>query len=1545
MPQDGQLNDHSGSSKTLKEEEDDGKELEAAHVYLLLKKDLRISRNLRAEWYLEHLNTVIRVPRWTSIHELTKELEVVSVEPFDPPADFDNDTAHEYRFQITRRTAVHCLSRKYRLVYGLDLSPSMCRVILGNDGRAHVLLDKVHTALADAIRGVLQPFFVPGSELMFYPVVYVTVLAHTNLFRCDWQLVLVQGWYLMRHNLDLFLRHLKERLNKLNMHLAETIIKLNLKQPPLEASSSPHGRPPPPPCDHWSVDGDSSLDADLDVSLDQSYDPAVSHSLLSRGSRLDQPSSGSFTSSTLSNFPSYVTRTSSPVRRMKPPSCTHLHCESQVNYAKYLDALSRHSPLRLDHSGLRRSPGRGRTRQLSEGGGSVSSEDASKRLPEPVISSDLSLVNLLRYCVVALQLLPERSISGIVVITDGVCCMSNVSFFDAFLNHMRNSTISISFLHLTSKPTPILEPPSASPFSTPSGSPTLKKMYKFPNPEIRFHSTADASLLEGRKESSPSLAQVARTALHRLASYPVVPERRMVEDDFNSRDASSTASLTRQQMLQMREESLWRQSTVLLSRKRSQSIEIHTEELTDPSDKEEALDYFASEDECVGEESVDLSEKWRTSWSGKILWHGEKSLLKTERSFSEEPELSSEYPFDSFSIEDSFQRDFDADAAFEEEVFGCHAMRQTDTDSFSDTYVSESSVTEIELLKGAISEACRLRRQNKYNERGNIFSDKSTVPNHHGRTGKSGLFSLERFDATNRFSNYILGSAEGHYPVSSEFPARRLQELVTSVTDFLPSQMRPNPHLRPGFLDNGTQPSSALGASSSQPTIPWGGWDHRHRSKNGEDEDDDGDDDDDDPWMDPGNDHFGLVSYTDLLKFLASATGGAYMDAVPQITEEYDYAMSLYHKTFLCWDFQQLGLMEAWGVQRPSSASSLRANKVEHRSSTCVRERRERLDCTARTLLSCRLREGFRVRAVDEQQGRDAVALTLPWKHGVLFHYTVSSSKIRLPNKDSKAPINNPKASHKDSKLEGSKIRASSKDKDLRVRIELHVEAPYEFLVDLEKLDQWKGRVPYRAQQEMLGSEYRYQLVTKYRSAVRELKETDELLVRLHNFACNSLHYTVPQHSTRGLPFFYYKPNVGLVPLNESGVSSSVYEFWRPLCLLEVGAWHKWLHTHRIGLVLEHDAPLPRTLHSYTNNRFGLVQCRLAELTLGMLLAKWCHFVLLEGQTYVKFLYKKDFESAKEASNDNSTLQSSYPGSPPPKDGGVTSRSLTVCHPMSRSHDSALADPSDFALTGKTTDSISSTKQFLDDLGESFLKQHYTSANKSDSADSAVFGSVSNRDSGLETMNVGSSVDFSLRSVSNFTPSSSSMSGITSSRKKDRRKCVTTKGDGTGEPEVPLSFILVRISPAKPPCITVRLAFLGGTPGVVRQKLVEELRVLVSRLTLPVRPRHGRKWLQRRVPASTFSNGASAPGPPDAFAPSASPPDTFSSVLGAGISASTGGDQAASGGGVGRFNVSPAGSRDAPATDRVMSSGAARGRAGPDGASSSAALAAKVGNV
>jgi len=44
--------------------------LDADHVYLLMSRKYRIARNRRAEWYFDKLNSVIRIPKKTSIVRL-----------------------------------------------------------------------------------------------------------------------------------------------------------------------------------------------------------------------------------------------------------------------------------------------------------------------------------------------------------------------------------------------------------------------------------------------------------------------------------------------------------------------------------------------------------------------------------------------------------------------------------------------------------------------------------------------------------------------------------------------------------------------------------------------------------------------------------------------------------------------------------------------------------------------------------------------------------------------------------------------------------------------------------------------------------------------------------------------------------------------------------------------------------------------------------------------------------------------------------------------------------------------------------------------------------------------------------------------------------------------------------------------------------------------------------------------------------------------------------------------------------------------------------
>ena len=61
--------------------------------------------------------------------EFEEELDVVSVIPTSPPADWDSDTSHLYRYRVTPRTGVTFLARVYRLVFCLDLSPSVATVV------------------------------------------------------------------------------------------------------------------------------------------------------------------------------------------------------------------------------------------------------------------------------------------------------------------------------------------------------------------------------------------------------------------------------------------------------------------------------------------------------------------------------------------------------------------------------------------------------------------------------------------------------------------------------------------------------------------------------------------------------------------------------------------------------------------------------------------------------------------------------------------------------------------------------------------------------------------------------------------------------------------------------------------------------------------------------------------------------------------------------------------------------------------------------------------------------------------------------------------------------------------------------------------------------------------------------------------------------------------------------------------------------------------------------------------------------------------------
>ncbi|KAB7502634.1 Protein SZT2 [Armadillidium nasatum] len=290
-------------------------ELEAQECYILMKKEYRISRNIRAEWYLNRINSLVTISRKSHLNDFDGELEVISVLPVDPPPEWDSDTAHEYKYLITEKTHLHFLSQKYRLVLCLDLSPSLSVV---NIEKGKVVFDEIFPTLEKCLKGVVRSFVVPGSQLVFFPKIYVTIIAHTPFFKSQPQQVIVQGWLLVneKENMESFLRNVHLRLIRLQNQLAKLTIE------------------------------------------------------------------------------AYTQKES--------------NCDLQDEQYSVSEDINSH----------------------------------------PMISPDIGFVNMLRYGIVALQLLPQNSTAGIIVITDGVISLPDATMFDALLVQLRNLTISCSFLQI-----------------------------------------------------------------------------------------------------------------------------------------------------------------------------------------------------------------------------------------------------------------------------------------------------------------------------------------------------------------------------------------------------------------------------------------------------------------------------------------------------------------------------------------------------------------------------------------------------------------------------------------------------------------------------------------------------------------------------------------------------------------------------------------------------------------------------------------------------------------------------------------------------------------------------------------------------------------------------------------------------------------------------------------------------------------------------------------------------------------------------------------
>uniref|UniRef100_A0A0C9R6N5 Szt2 protein n=1 Tax=Fopius arisanus TaxID=64838 RepID=A0A0C9R6N5_9HYME len=191
--------------------------LEAGTVYLLMKKGFPISRNVRAQWILEHLDTVISIQKENT--EDSPELEIVSIIPKDHSSPWTDDTSQNYQYRITSSSCVIFLAHKYRMVFCLDLSPSLGTIDIQ---RGEVVIDEVCMATKQCLENVSKPFTIPGTRRILRPEIYVTIIVHTPFFTNPAQQVLVQSWLITSENIIYLMQFIERRLNSLEENIART---------------------------------------------------------------------------------------------------------------------------------------------------------------------------------------------------------------------------------------------------------------------------------------------------------------------------------------------------------------------------------------------------------------------------------------------------------------------------------------------------------------------------------------------------------------------------------------------------------------------------------------------------------------------------------------------------------------------------------------------------------------------------------------------------------------------------------------------------------------------------------------------------------------------------------------------------------------------------------------------------------------------------------------------------------------------------------------------------------------------------------------------------------------------------------------------------------------------------------------------------------------------------------------------------------------------------------------------------------------------------
>ncbi|XP_066518983.1 KICSTOR complex protein SZT2 [Hoplias malabaricus] len=337
---------------------------------------------------------------------------------------------------------------------------------------------------------------------------------------------------------------------------------------------------------------------------------------------------------------------------------------------------------------------------------------------------------------------------------------------------------------------------------------------------------------------------------------------------------------------------------------------------------------------------------------------------------------------------------------------------------------------------------------------------------------------------------------------------------------------------------------------------------------------------------------FGYIPNVELMKFISMATFGSYLSMCPEPTQV-GQELNTYHRAFLTYSFLRTNESINPDYYCFSQHKLFNEHLVSASGNPALVLRRKKhtekeVHAELISVLSVRLREGYTIREINFTKGGTQleVKLVLLWKHNMRIEYVAVACWPLLPVKRT-------------------------------TWVEVTMEGSYDILHDIS----CTLRKP-------ITSPYRTSVIRRFWNTLQSINQTDQMLVHLQSLNSIPEHYTIPESTKNGVPLFYIPPGstTPVLSLQHSGLKDSSQSqfasYWKPILSMDANFWQRWLHMHRIAIILEHDIPVPKHVHNAgSNGRFSTIQCRIAHSALTSLLRDWSSFVLVEGYSYVKLIY------------------------------------------------------------------------------------------------------------------------------------------------------------------------------------------------------------------------------------------------------------------------------------------------------------------------------------